>query len=859
MLHLSTDRTLDTKRWQMMIRRKTGKRHGFTILEVLIALAAALLMMLGLARAYKLLGDKITERQSEMDLSLRLRDVAIRLRDELRRATCDMRPPARVEGAEGYLVYYEGPFTDSTTLLGSVPHPTPSTITYFPDSRVGDIDDFLAFTTRAQEGAPFLGFIPRGVLDAKRFMDGQMTTAEINLYDTSLNPQAPTHATELVPFYSEVAEVAYWLSPEWVRNTDGSLVYDQSVPDGAGNYTLHPVYLDRNEDLLPDKMNLHRRTLLVRPDLNVTPAEMNIANGGGIPTPTPPEWNVPTVPFLLPQNGGPDVAPISNLNGTMPALFPQGTFVQAPGLWENASATNEQLTASPHWMTGIARLQQIMDLSLSRVTDSWSVPETNAANFGTYGMPTAILKANSLADLTRPENRFAHVRIPHRIISGSPGSSMPQIALSPPHPYLIARESSPADMIDPSDPLAAGATCPTTFPHQADAVIGAAPGATRYLSRYGRFTMKAFVRPEYNLADRVSDFGAGGTGIASVNRGGSDVIAKDVVGFDVQVYDPNAPRFVWVGNDGLPGVANFDDDGDHNPPTNPALDELDELGWPDTDDELVTVNNPRLNEVFINNGNRTVGDWNDLTPRLPFFQVDSGDFVDLGYARLAGGPMGGLIQFDESGNVISPAINTARSREFLSNFSGFAADTETVIEGLGTGPAYRSTFPVSWEASGRLIVRTNSGSGLVSSFFQPVYDTWTNSYDTDAFDQEGGGFGSTVVPNYAVEIAGVTTTTPPFIERRSSQFTTANNSPAVTSAPRNSVIRRWTSFSTSFGNTGQFSDQSAGNQQTVNQGSTTVIPVSPPVPEPLRAIKISIRLNDLSAETIRQQTVIQEF
>lgn len=842
-----------------MIDLTSRRRCGFTILEVLIALTAALLLMLGLARAYKLLGDKITERQSEMDMSLRLRDVAIRLRDELRRATCEMKPPAKVEGAEGYLVYHEGPFTDSTTLMGSVPHPTPSAVTYFPDSRVGDIDDYLAFTTRAVEGAPFQGFIPRGILDAKRHMDNQLTPQEQSQYNTSINPQAAAYATQLVPFYSEVAEVAYWLSPEWVRSADGSLVYDQSVPDGAGNFTLQPVYEDRNGDLLPDRLNLHRRTLLIRPDLNITPAEMNIRNGVAVPAPTPPTWNVPTIPFLLPTNGGPIVQPLSDVNGATPSLFPDGGFVQAPGVWRNAGVPAQQLTASPHWLSGLARLQQIMDLSLSRVTDDWSIPEVTMAVDGSYGMPTAIMKANSLADLTRPENRFAHVRVPHQVISGTPGSSLPQIALSPPHPYLIARESSPADMVDPNDPMAAGATCPTTFPHQADAAIGSAPGGTKYLNRYGRFTMKTFLRPEFNLSDRVADFGAGGTAIVSVNRGGSDVVAKDVVGFDVQIFDPGAPTYAWVGPDGLPGQGGVDDDGDNNPPLSGNLDELDELGWPGSDDELVTVNSPRLNEVLIDNGNRTTTAWNDLSPQLPFFQVEAGDFVDLGYTHLAGGPMGGLTQFNEQGNDISPALNSPRSLEFKSDFSGYAAETITVIEGLGTGASHRSTFPVAWEASGRMIVRTPTGSPLVSSFYQPVYDTWTNSYDTDSFDQEGSGIGSLVAPTFAVEIAGVTAGVPALFERRSSQYTTANNSPAVTALPRNSVVRRWTSFSTSFSNTGQFVDQNAGTQQTVNQGATTPIPTSAPVPAPLRAIKISIRLNDLAAETIRQQTVIQEF
>lgn len=842
-------------------------RHsGFTILEVLIALTASLLLMLGLARTYKLLGDKITERQSEMDLSTRLRDIAIRMRDELRRATCEMNPPASEQAAEGYLVYHEGPFTDTTMIQGSVPHPTPRNVTFFPDSRYGDVDDYLAFTARAREGAPFMGFIPRGVLDAVRWINMPSQRATI------VGPYAsdPLYGSQLVPFYSEVAEIAYWVSPEWQRAAyrqgdvdDGTLFYD-NVPDGAGNASFHPVYQDRNQDLLPDKLNLHRRVLLVRPDLNVTPAEMRAANGGAtLSTPLSPEFNVPTIPFLIPNpSGGYQVVPISDVTGTNQTIMPNpagNATVQAPGLWDSNSTS-----VAPNWLAGIARLQQVMDLSVSRVTDSWSLPTTAPSAAGTFGMPTAIVQANSLADLTRPENRFAHVRVPESIISGTPGSSMAQLALSPPHPYLIAREFSPADMIDPNDPLAQVATSTTTFPHQADAPVGSAPGGTKYLNRYGRFTLKSFLRPEFNLADRVTDEASGvGTPIvSSINRGGTDIIATDVVGFNIQVFDPNAPRYVWMGPDGAPGTLNVNDDdlGANNSP----IDDVDELGWPGSDDEVVTVNDPRIDEVLVDNGNRSLNDWNQ-TPALPFVRVNSGDFVDLGYMHLAGGPMRGLFQFDESGTALtsnSYLLTSTRAAEFVSPFSGF---TNSVTVNVGPPPANAITrrysfFPVSWENSGRMILRTASGNALVSSFYQPVYDTWTDSYLTDPFDQEGLGYGTTVggYP-YALEIGGVTPSVPPYTETRSTQATASNATPSPVGLGRNVVVRRWTSLDGGFNNAGQFSNQDAGGDQSVFQYSPSPFQVTPPVPEPLRAIKISIRLNDFGAETIRQQTVIQEF
>lgn len=837
---------------------------GFTILEVLIALTASLLLMLGLARTYKLLGDKITERQSEMDLSTRLRDIAIRLRDELRNATCQMTPPAKESAAEGYLVYHEGPFTDTTTILGSVPHPTPSNITFFSDSRYGDIDDYLAFTARAREGAPFMGFIPRGVLDAIRWINqpGQRATI-IAPYTGN-----PTYGTQLVPFYSEVAEIAYWVSPEWNRAPyrqgdvdDGTLFYD-NAPDGGGNASLQPTYVDRNGDLLPDKLNLHRRVLLVRPDLNVTRAQMYSANNGGLASPPlPVDFEVPTIPFLIQDtsSGNFRVVPVSDLSGNNQLLIPNnaGTAsVQAPGLWA-ANAT----AIAPNWLTGVAHLQQVMDLSISRVTDTWSLPATSPGVAASFGMPTSVVQANSLAELTRPENRFAHVRMPESIVTGTAGSTMPQLALSPPHPYLIARETSPATLPDPTNPLAQPATAPTTFPHQADAAPGSAPGGTQYLNRYGRFTLKTFLRPEFNLADRVSDEATGVANpvVASINRGGTDIIATDVVGFNVQVFDPKAPRYVWMGPDGLPGVGGFDDDGDGN------ADDADELGWPGTNDEVVSVNDPRIDEVLVGNGNRSLTQWNQ-TPAMPFARVNTGDFVDLGYMRLAGGPMRGLFQFDESGGDITPFLRNdptaaPQALELMSDFSGFSADPNVYSGATASTLTDRfSYFPTSWENSGRIVLRTGSGSPLVSSFYQPVYDTWTDAYGNDPFDQEGLGFGSTIAgTNYALEIGGLTSGVPPYNETRSTQVTGANGSPSPVSRQRNVVVRRWTSMDGGFSNSGQFANTGAGGDQAPTQYSANPINVTPPVPEPLRAIKISIRLNDFAAETIRQQTVIQEF
>jgi hypothetical protein len=843
-------------------------------LEVLIALTASLLLMLGLTRAYKLLGDRITERQSQLELSSKLRDTAIRLRDELRRTTCNMAPPANESEDEGYLVYHEGPFTAATTTLGSAQNPAPLDTSYFRDSRYGDIDDYLAFTSRSDVDSPFVGFIPRGVLMAHQFANNQMT---------SIGAYTHRDATELVPFYSKVAEIAYWISPRYERESaDGTLVYNGATPS-----TTQPVMIDRNEDLLPDRLDLHRRVLLVRPDLNMTPAEMFLANASyGASNFTVPALtaDVPTVPFLtVDSNGDLILMPLSFLSGPYgnQSFYPSQSNVApapaidrvvAPGVWWNVNDPNNPDYPSPSWLTGVARVQQFMDLSISRVTDTWTAQPAGRGVAMTganhYGMPTAILRANSLGDLSRPENRFGFVRIPEPIISGQQGSSMPQLALCPPHQYLHSRFTSaplPPTGVPLSDHVL-GPPWPSTFPAQADDGRLMLPvNDVNFLNPFGRFTMTTFLRPEFALADRVTDRGAVDRGanpspVAIANRGGSDIIATDVLGFDVQIYDPAAPKFIWEGPDRVPGTSSAvvppstvagDDDGDGFSPTDPNED-LDEMGAPGSDDEAVAVSGLRIDEVLVDNGTRLANGGYDFNTGAisRFGLVDRGDFVDLNYARLAGGPMRGLYQTDiATGNLLTSIYLSA----FESPYSGVQLPTQ-----IFGGQTY-VPYPDSWVNSGRFVLRQAGGSPIISSFYQPVYDTWTNGYSNDAFDQEGlvslGSYTQEPLDASGNNIIGS------YTERRVPQSNAAT-APGTANMLLRPVLqlsaRRWTSLGNSIARTGGFAGESSGINQRDPTGPDP-FETEPPIRERLKALKISIRVDDFGSETIRQQTVIQEF
>ncbi len=217
--------------------RRAARLHslrGFTLVEMLIAMAITLLMMAAVARAFAFVGERVRDSRGNVSLSSELRDVTTRLNDELRRCTVSLDP---VTGDDpeptGYFEYYEGPMTDATTtILGRYPTIDGSTVAQ--DSRFGDLDDYLAFTAIAPPGAWFAGQVPAYVLEP------------------SLDPTTGTAAEKAaksapIVIRSRYAEIVYFVNPE---------------RDSAG-------IVDADGDSIADRLMLYRRVLLIRPDLNL--------------------------------------------------------------------------------------------------------------------------------------------------------------------------------------------------------------------------------------------------------------------------------------------------------------------------------------------------------------------------------------------------------------------------------------------------------------------------------------------------------------------------------------------------------------------------------------------------------------
>lgn len=211
--------------------------RGFTLVEVLVATAVTLLMMISLAQIFKVIGDSMQQGRSVLELNNRLRSVVYRLRSDLDNLTVIPAPPADPSTGSGYLQVFDGSTTDYTA----------ATRFSMAASRFGDVDDILMATVRAGD-VWFTGKVPQFVL-----------------LKTAPDPNNLDHFT-LISIASQHAEVSVFLQP--LASNAGNPNRD------PGFFLTSPLKEAAYEDTdlfagFPDSFRLYYRTLLVRPDLNL--------------------------------------------------------------------------------------------------------------------------------------------------------------------------------------------------------------------------------------------------------------------------------------------------------------------------------------------------------------------------------------------------------------------------------------------------------------------------------------------------------------------------------------------------------------------------------------------------------------
>jgi prepilin-type N-terminal cleavage/methylation domain-containing protein len=124
--------------------------RGFTLIEMLVALAATLLMMGATVTLFGVIVDSVSGSRSLLEISDKLRATRNRIQADLQGATATMRPPLRPENDEGYLEIVEGPNFDGAS---NIPPGGPINTLF------GDTDDALLLTVRSR-GEPFVGKFP---------------------------------------------------------------------------------------------------------------------------------------------------------------------------------------------------------------------------------------------------------------------------------------------------------------------------------------------------------------------------------------------------------------------------------------------------------------------------------------------------------------------------------------------------------------------------------------------------------------------------------------------------------------------------------------------------------------------------
>jgi prepilin-type N-terminal cleavage/methylation domain-containing protein len=142
-------------------------RRGMTLIEMMVAMTATLLLMGAIAQVFSVFGSAVSDSRAVIETDTRMRAVAWRLRSDLNGVTAPTLPPVRPDMDSGYFEIVEGPSTDTKLFydalngvsLGSPQDQTsasPIAGTSSDDRLLGDTDDVLLFTTRNND-VPFLG------------------------------------------------------------------------------------------------------------------------------------------------------------------------------------------------------------------------------------------------------------------------------------------------------------------------------------------------------------------------------------------------------------------------------------------------------------------------------------------------------------------------------------------------------------------------------------------------------------------------------------------------------------------------------------------------------------------------------
>jgi type II secretory pathway component PulJ len=233
--------SMRTQSWFRSLRRpcrttlRGALRGGFTVVELLIAMAITLLMMAAVVNLFANLSSSVRDRRAMIEVSGQLRQARLRLARDLAGATCPPQPWRRPEANEGYLEIVEGFWRDwqpsglTDRDVNGINGELDYSASLAPGSQrvlaeggvdldgdgledvtdaaaLGDYDDILALTVRS-EGEPFVGRGPGGTTIESHLAEVIWYAVE-NPLDGSLGEPG------LRRIYRRVLLVAPWLEKD---------------------------------------------------------------------------------------------------------------------------------------------------------------------------------------------------------------------------------------------------------------------------------------------------------------------------------------------------------------------------------------------------------------------------------------------------------------------------------------------------------------------------------------------------------------------------------------------------------------------------------------------------------------------
>jgi len=215
-------------------------RAGWTLIELMVSATIAIIVVLALSLVFNKAAKTISKGRAAIELSGNLRSAAHLLREDLQGVTCPTLPILDPGAGLGYFEYVEGPGRDWDADANGIA----DVIQAGADTTLGDIDDVLIFTTRAQD-KPFQGRV---------LGEAQILGAGRTLYRAQFPASPGLEAAHLVE--SNYAEIIWWT--QW----------DDVNGDGRRD---------------TGEVTLYRRALLIRPDFTVNFNLIVVGDGGPLP------------------------------------------------------------------------------------------------------------------------------------------------------------------------------------------------------------------------------------------------------------------------------------------------------------------------------------------------------------------------------------------------------------------------------------------------------------------------------------------------------------------------------------------------------------------------------------------------